>query len=93
MGLEQWTTSCRVAVFMSMKDEIQTNDILRACLNSQKICFIPRYDDKTMDMVRVHSIEDAEQLPETAWKIKQPAADDKTRENALETGIVWFRLF
>ena len=38
-----------------------------------------------MEMVKLYSIADYHQLPETKWKIKQPALDDE-RENALLTG-------
>ena len=39
-----------------------------------------------MDMIKLHSWDDYINLPETSWKIKQPADDDNSRENALETG-------
>ena len=46
-----------------------------------------------MSMLRVHSMSDLLSLPETKWKIKQPADDDTSREDALETGSLissWF---
>lgn len=45
-----------------------------------------RYDGDGMEMVRLHSLEDWENLPLTKWKIKQPLVSEK-RENALDTGI------
>ena len=39
-----------------------------------------------MDFLLIKSMEDYRLLPETAWKIKQPPLDDKTRENCLDTG-------
>jgi len=70
-----------------MADEVRTTDILRAALLANKECFIPRYVGSVMDMVKLHSWEDFMSLPETSWKIKQPADDDNTRETATDTGI------
>lgn len=72
-----------------MNDEIKTDVILRAALESNKHCFIPRYVGAAMDMLRLHSWEDYESLPETSWKIKQPPADDKDREVATDTGLIY----
>jgi len=70
-----------------MPDEICTTDILRAALSANKDCFIPRYVGSVMDMVKLHSWEDFLSLPETLWKIKQPADDDVARESATDAGI------
>jgi len=69
-----------------MNDEINTEDILQSALKANKECFIPRYADSTMDMLRLQSWNDYESLPETSWKIKQPAEVDN-RESALESGM------
>jgi len=70
-----------------MPDEICTTDILRAALSANKDCFVPRYVGSMMDMVKLHSWEDFMSLPETSWKIKQPADDDMSRESATDAGI------
>ncbi|KAA0203798.1 hypothetical protein HAZT_HAZT000561 [Hyalella azteca] len=77
----------RLALFLSMDDEIDTREILYNALETGKICFIPRYDSKSrqMEMVRLHSRADYDQLPETSWKIKQPPLHEE-REQALTTG-------
>ena len=69
-----------------MADEIRTGDILRAALSDNKDCFIPRYVGPVLDMVKLHSWEDFLSLPETSWKIKQPADDDSARESATVSG-------
>lgn len=38
-----------------------------------------------MEMVKLESLDDWENLPMTKWKIKQPRLSEK-RPNALETG-------
>lgn len=86
----QWNASQRVSIFLSMKDEINTEDILRSALRSQKECFIPRYVGSSTDMLRLNSWQDYESLPVTSWNIKQPADDDSSRKSALECGTVLF---
>lgn len=80
--------SRRVAVYLSMKDEVETADLLTHMFKSGKSCFIPRYDTSSrhMDMVKLHSIDEINQLPLTKWNIAQPEESDK-RENALDTGM------
>lgn len=70
-----------------MHDEIRTDKIVADLLASGRQCFIPRYIGTDMDMIRLHSLEDYDSLPETSWKIKQPPDDDQ-RENALDTGNI-----
>ena len=77
-----------MSLFLSMPDEICTMDILCAALSANKDCFIPRYIGPVMDMVKLHSWEDYVSLPETSWKIKQPADDDSSRESAADAGIL-----
>jgi len=73
-----------------MADEICSEDILHAALTANKDCFIPRYVGPVMDMVKLHSWEDFVSLPETSWKIKQPAVDDSSRESATDAGILCY---
>ncbi|XP_027017982.2 5,10-methenyltetrahydrofolate synthetase (5-formyltetrahydrofolate cyclo-ligase) [Tachysurus fulvidraco] len=83
-----YTSSHRVAVFLSMQDEVCTEDILRHVFSSGKVCFIPRYQSNSnhMDMLRLNSMEDLNSLPITSWNIRQPADSDTAREEALATG-------
>jgi 5-formyltetrahydrofolate cyclo-ligase len=84
---EEYKNSDRISVFLSMHDEIHTEGILEHIFKSNKKAFIPHYTGDVMEMVRLHSMDDYHQLPETSWKIKQPP-DDEKRENALETGVL-----
>lgn len=81
--------SCkRIAVFLSMKDEVRTGEIIKDVFKTGKSCFIPRYESSSnhMDMLKLSSVHDMETLPLTAWNIQQPADDDNSREEALATG-------
>ncbi|TSK53833.1 5-formyltetrahydrofolate cyclo-ligase [Bagarius yarrelli] len=69
-------SSHRVAVFLSMHDEICTEAILQHVLSSGKVCFIPgtRATATTWTcMLRLNSMEDMNSLPVTSWNIRQPA--------------------
>lgn len=82
--------SCqRIAVFLSMHDEVRTEEIIKDVFKRGKSCFIPRYETTTsnhMDMLKLHSLQDMETLPLTAWNIRQPTAEDTSREEALSAG-------
>ena len=72
-------------MYLSIKDEIDTLPILKHIFDMEKEVFIPQYHGKTMEMVKLKSMEDYETLPLTKWNIKQPSITE-SQENALETG-------
>ncbi|XP_078113710.1 5-formyltetrahydrofolate cyclo-ligase [Sander vitreus] len=84
--------SCkRIAVFLSMGDEVRTEEIIKDVFKCGKSCFIPRYESSSsssnhMDMLKLNSLQDMETLPLTSWNIQQPAEDDNSREEALSAG-------
>jgi 5-formyltetrahydrofolate cyclo-ligase len=71
-----------ISIYAHMQTEIATRDIIEHACNANKKIFIPRYTPTSMDMVRVHSLNDLDSLPITKWHIRQPAADDTSREVA-----------
>ncbi|XP_051920000.1 5,10-methenyltetrahydrofolate synthetase (5-formyltetrahydrofolate cyclo-ligase) [Hippocampus zosterae] len=75
----------RIAVFLSMDDEVHTEEIIKDVFKVGKSCFIPRYDHSSnhMDMLKLNSMQDMASLPKTSWNILQPAEDDKSREDAF----------
>lgn len=78
--------SQRISVYLAMKkEEVDTDGILQKMFSQNKLCYIPQYIGPKMNMIKMSSMEDYEALPETKWKIKQPA-DDDVREDALKTG-------
>ncbi|XP_041662839.1 5,10-methenyltetrahydrofolate synthetase (5-formyltetrahydrofolate cyclo-ligase) [Cheilinus undulatus] len=84
----KYVSSQRIAVFLSMHDEVHTEEIIRAVFKEGKSCFIPRYESSSshMDMLQLRSLEDMRALPLTSWNIRQPADDDHSREEALSAG-------
>ncbi|XP_048185561.1 5-formyltetrahydrofolate cyclo-ligase [Perognathus longimembris pacificus] len=79
--------SRRVAIFLSMQDEVETEEIIQDIFRQGKACFIPRYrlQSNHMDMVRLASLEEIPLLPRTSWNIAQPA-EGEAREEALSSG-------
>ncbi|KAL1512759.1 hypothetical protein ABEB36_002293 [Hypothenemus hampei] len=85
INLPEFKNSKRVSVFLSTSDEIDTEPMVRKIFEGNKLCFVPRYSKAGMQMVRLASMEDWENLPVTKWNIKQPLLKDQ-REDAIETG-------
>lgn len=87
MAHSQYQKSQRVSIFLSMPDEIETEEIIKDIFRQGKTCFIPRYQLQSshMDMVRLASPEEISTLPKTSWNIRQPG-EDEVREEALLTG-------
>ncbi|AWP02112.1 putative 5-formyltetrahydrofolate cyclo-ligase [Scophthalmus maximus] len=81
----KYVSSKRIALFLSMNDEVLTEEIVKDAFKWGKSCFIPRYESTCshMDMLQLASLQDMETLPLTAWNIRQPAEDDNSREEAL----------
>ncbi|XP_054626669.1 5,10-methenyltetrahydrofolate synthetase (5-formyltetrahydrofolate cyclo-ligase) [Dunckerocampus dactyliophorus] len=78
----------RIAVFLSMDDEVRTEQIISDVFGTGKRCFIPRYEHGSnhMDMLKLNSLQDMATLPVTSWNIQQPDQDDHSREEALAAG-------
>ncbi|KAJ8398328.1 hypothetical protein AAFF_G00428980 [Aldrovandia affinis] len=84
----QYESCQRIAVFLSMSDEVLTEEILEDIFKRGKDCFIPKYhttDGSHMDMLRLAGAEDVLSLPLTSWNIRQPG-DGEERDEALDTG-------
>ncbi|KAI5929564.1 5-formyltetrahydrofolate cyclo-ligase [Manis javanica] len=83
----QYQKSRRVSIFLSMQDEVETEEIIKDIFRQGKTCFIPRYQFQSnhMDMVKLASAAEISSLPKTSWNIAQPG-EDEVREEALSTG-------
>ncbi|XP_031555154.1 5-formyltetrahydrofolate cyclo-ligase-like [Actinia tenebrosa] len=85
LSTEEYKSSSRISVYLSMPSEVNTDLILKDIFDSKRKCFIPRYVGSNMDMLRLNSFEEVSTLPITPWNIPQHA-DDDDREEALLTG-------
>jgi len=72
----------RISVYVNLTNEISTRQIIENAFRMKKLVFIPRYDSNSMEMIRIHSLDDLDSLPKTKWNIAQPSLDDRTREIA-----------
>ncbi|XP_028812578.1 5-formyltetrahydrofolate cyclo-ligase [Denticeps clupeoides] len=88
LGHPKYLSCQRIAVFLSMSDEVRTEEIIEDIFMRNKACFIPRYQTHSnhMDMLRLTSPGDINSLPLTTWNIRQPGDGDSGREEALTTG-------
>ncbi|CDW57292.1 5 formyltetrahydrofolate cyclo ligase [Trichuris trichiura] len=81
-----YLASERVSVYLSTPVEVDTTPIVKDLFGRNKVCFVPLFekDCNAMDMVRMHSLEEVTQLPETIWNIRQPL-NSIGRESSLNS--------
>ncbi|XP_076648420.1 methenyltetrahydrofolate synthetase [Halictus rubicundus] len=84
-AMPQFQQSKRVSLFLSTPQEINTLPILKHLFETKREVFVPTYKGSKMEMVKLLSMEEYENLPLTKWNIKQPNFDE-TKESALERG-------
>ncbi|KFO34658.1 5-formyltetrahydrofolate cyclo-ligase [Fukomys damarensis] len=74
----QYQKSKRISIFLSMQDEIETEEIIKDIFQQGKTCFIPQYQFQSnhMDMVKLASPDEISSLPKTSWNIHQPGGLD-----------------
>nr|ACO11718.1 5-formyltetrahydrofolate cyclo-ligase [Caligus rogercresseyi] len=81
-----------ISVYLNMKDEVGTMDIVKDAFRSNKKVYIPQYFTKpeaSMNMVELLGMEDLESLPKTSWHTKQPPSGENThREIAKEIDLI-----
>ncbi|KDR08646.1 5-formyltetrahydrofolate cyclo-ligase-like [Zootermopsis nevadensis] len=83
----QYIDARSVSIYLSFDKEIQTAEILEDIFRSGKTCFIPRFCVGTseMEMIKLHSLDDYDNLPMNKWNIKQPPDDDNERISIFDT--------
>ena len=88
LQMPEYQSANSLSIYLHMTDEIQTEELLKHSLQSNKTCYIPKYymGGNKMEMVRLLDMDDYKSLPTTKWNIKQPS-DDEIREDALDHGL------
>ncbi len=56
--LDAWKNADTVLAFLSMKDEIETENIINAALKEGKKCAVPRLDGEVMEFYYIDSLSD-----------------------------------
>ena len=77
LSSEEYQSSQRVSVYLSMKHEVRTEGILQDIFASGRTCFVPYYEPNSthMEMLRAHSMDDIASMPKTKWNISQPKGE------------------
>jgi len=90
LGHPSYVEARRVALFVSLPDEIDTTEILRHAFDAGKTCFIPRYEPSSrhMDMVALTGWAQYDSLPVTAWGVRQPPEGAAAEEGTLDLVLV-----
>ncbi len=62
-------------MYLSMKHEVRTEDILKDIFSSGRTCFVPYYEPggRYMELLQAYSMEDIQNMPKTKWNISQPS--------------------
>ena len=81
--LPEYRSSKRVSLYLSTDDEIDTYPILKDIFSKDKEAYIPCYERRTMEMVKLHSLEEYNNLPVTKWNIKQPNMTDVRKKGLI----------
>ncbi|EGD83456.1 hypothetical protein PTSG_12124 [Salpingoeca rosetta] len=84
-ALPAFQNARRVAFFLSMPEEVDTNSMLKTAFATGKECFVPRYTKTDMEMYQVRDLDDIKTLPLTKWNIPQPE-DIDARKSAMDAG-------
>ena len=78
--IPEYTSAKSVAVFLSMKTEVDTVPIMQYCSSQNKKILVPKIiSDCEFELVTLDSYESVEALPKDKWGIPIPVFDDDHR--------------
>ncbi|KAL1915718.1 uncharacterized protein VTP21DRAFT_6477 [Calcarisporiella thermophila] len=84
LELPEFHASKNISIYINMSGEIITVDIIKKIFETNKNCYVPRWNKHEMEMVKLNDFEDFIRLPINRWNIPEPAHDEP-RENALNS--------
>jgi 5-formyltetrahydrofolate cyclo-ligase len=73
-----FSNSHGICIYLSMTNELQTNEILQAALSNSKRVYIPKIvgSNRTdMQFHEIHSMEQINSFPKSPWGIPEPPDD------------------
>jgi len=73
LELPAYRAATTVAIYASTSTEIRTDDIIQDIFRSKRQCYIPRWTQDRMDMVRIACWDDFQRLPTNRWNIREPS--------------------
>ena len=76
----------RLALFVSMKNEFDTNPLLSQAFEDRKKVFVPRVHNDRLQLIEAFSMEDISAFEVSKWGIPEPPVNDDSREHVLDTG-------
>ncbi|KJH51121.1 5-formyltetrahydrofolate cyclo-ligase [Dictyocaulus viviparus] len=87
LSSEWFKNAQRISVFLHTYGEIETDRIVKECLESGKQLFVPQFfpNDSQMRMLRVPSLYDFTELKPAFWGIRQPTVEQNW-ENYEDSG-------
>ncbi|XP_005106709.1 5-formyltetrahydrofolate cyclo-ligase [Aplysia californica] len=87
LSSEVYAQSKRISIYLPMKEEVCTLNILKSMFRDGKECFIPNYKGAEMIMVPLKSWDAYERLPVTKWGIKQSEEFDASQDANMSGGL------
>ncbi|CAG8724264.1 11457_t:CDS:2 [Dentiscutata erythropus] len=85
---QEYLSSTHISVYLSMpKAEISTKSIIHDIFSKGKICYVPRWDGDSMEMVKLESLKDYTSLKINKWNIPEPD-HDQNRDIATQLDLI-----
>lgn len=71
-GQEIYERASRIAIFISMPQEIDTRPLIIDALSERKTVFVPKVQKKEMSMLSLQNAEEIDSFKKTPWGIPEP---------------------
>lgn len=79
-ALDEYKSAKSVALFLSMKTEVDTHFLMEDCFTNHKNVLVPKIlSDCEFELVSLQSQTEVDALPKDKWGIPIPVYDDSTR--------------
>jgi 5-formyltetrahydrofolate cyclo-ligase len=82
----QYKAAKKISIFLNMKGEISTHEIVQNIFEAGKQCFVPLCTKDTMKMVEIKSFNDYLTLTKNSWGIPEPLVTE-SRQTTFEVGV------